>query len=246
MEKRKVAAIVQARMGSTRLPQKVMLPILDNPLLFYVVSRLKEAKTLSQIIIATTENPKDKAIVDFCKAEKIPYFIGSEENVLDRYLKAARAFGVDVIVRITSDCPLIDPEVVDKIVSLFLNVNPTFDFISNTLTRSFPRGLDVEVFSFEALEKSSLGASIEEKEHVTLGMLRNPSEFSIKNVINPVDYSYLRLTVDTKEDLRLVTKIIEALYPVKPHFRLEDIIYLLAANPDWLLINQHIRQKELG
>mgnify|MGYP000606096229 CR=1 FL=1 len=126
MEKQKVAAIVQARMGSTRLPQKVLLPILGNPLLFYVVSRLREAKTLSQIIIATTENPKDKAIVDFCKEKQIPYFIGSEENVLDRYLKAARAFGVDVIVRITSDCPLIDPEVVDKIVSLFLNEKPPF------------------------------------------------------------------------------------------------------------------------
>ena len=150
----KIVAIIQARIGSTRLPDKVSADIAGQPMLAHVVNRTRRAKALDAVVVATTTQPADDAIVRVCQKRGWPYFRGSEEDVLDRYYQAASAFLADVIVRITSDCPLIEPEIIDKVVDEFRHYSPAVDYVSNILTRTFPQGLDVEVMSFDALKKA--------------------------------------------------------------------------------------------
>ena len=164
----KIISIIQARLGSTRLPGKVLKPILSRPMLSYMLERVKAAKRIDALMIATTENKSDQPIVEFCRSEKIKCFRGSENDVLDRYYQAARSVQAEIIVRLTADCPLIDPAVVDEIVEAFLTKYPNIDFASNVKPATFPDGMDIEVFSFAALEwawketKNPL-----EREHVT-------------------------------------------------------------------------------
>ena len=147
----KTAAIIQARMGSTRLPGKVLKTVMGKTLLEYQIERVKEAQMIDQIIIATTMKKIDEPIVNLCERLGVDYFRGSEHDVLSRYFETATNFNIDVIVRITSDCPLIDPEIIDKVVSHYLNHREKLDYASNTLERTYPRGLDTEVFSYNAL-----------------------------------------------------------------------------------------------
>lgn len=239
-----VEIFVQARMGSTRLPGKVLRPVLDKPLLKYMVERLWKVKNADAVVILTTEQRLDDTIEDFCQKEGVLCWRGSENDVLERYYQAALQRQTGTIVRLTADCPLIDPEIVDLVIETFKKESPPVDYASNSLQRTYPRGMDVEVFSFEALKKAYQQANKpEEREHVTVYLYRHPELFRLKNIAHHPFLSHYRWTVDTEEDLTLIRLILEHLYPKKPDFRLCDIVDLLKAYPKWSLINAHIEQK---
>lgn len=242
----KVAAIIQARMGSTRLPGKVLKKVLGKTLLEYQIERVKRAKAIDEIIIATTTKESDDPIVQLCQQLSIPYYRGSEEDVLSRYYEAATKFNVDVVVRLTSDCPIIDPNVIDKVVEHYLENKDRYDYVSNTLTRTYPRGLDTEVMSYEVLKRVHEEAKeLVYREHVTAYIYHHPDQFRLCNVSNEKDESKHRWTVDTEEDFLLIKNILETLYPLNPLFTLEDIIQILRDKPEWVEINAHIEQKKL-
>jgi spore coat polysaccharide biosynthesis protein SpsF len=238
--------ITQARMMSTRLSGKVMKEVLGLPLLYYHVQRLRRVQNAESVVVATSQNPKDDVIFDFCQKEGVHAVRGSEEDVLSRYFAAASAFGVDVVVRVTSDCPLIDPKLIEKAIACFQQHYQELDYLSNTLQRTFPRGMCVEVFRFEALKRAFFEASLPyAREHVTPYILERKNQFRIANFSQSCDDSALRLTVDTPEDFELIKKILEDLYPRKPDFTLQDIMELLDKHPEWKHINAHIIQKRL-
>lgn len=242
----RVVVIMQARMGATRLPGKPLKMVMDKPLIAYQVERLQQARSVSEIVIATTTNPQDQQIVDWCTSHSIPYYRGSESDVLDRYYGAAQEFDADVIVRITADCPLIDPDILDQVINFYLDHRPDYDYVSNSLERTYPRGLDTEVFSFEVLEKAAREATDdEEREHVTPYIYRHPEKFSLACCRNNRDESRHRWTVDTSEDFALIKNILEALYPQNRQFRMNDVLDLLKKHPEWVAINSHIQQKQL-
>jgi spore coat polysaccharide biosynthesis protein SpsF len=241
---KKVLIIVQARMGSTRLPGKIMKKVLDRPLLDFLVERLKRVSLADGFMIATTKNPADIKIINYCLEGEVLCFAGSEEDVLDRYFQAATKYQAEVIVRITSDCPLIDPQLIDKIISAYLDLQPNCDYLSNTLERTFPRGMDIEVFSYDALKLAAEDARQPwEREHVTPYIYRHPELFKIQNYIQEKDESKYRWTVDCPEDFELISKILENLYPDNHEFTLENILDLLQKYPEWSKINAHIQQK---
>jgi len=228
-------------MGSTRLPGKIMKKVLDKPLLEYQLERLLRVKLADKVIIATTDNGEEQPIVDLCHRLGVPYFRGSEQDVLARYYGAATEYCADVVVRITSDCPLIDPAVVDKVIGFYLAHKEEYDYAANIL---YPRGMDTEVFSYNALKESHKEAVDDaEREHVTIFIKRRPERYKIKTLPYEKDCSQYRWTVDTPEDFMLIEKIISTIYPVNPHFTLEDCLKLIAENPEWIKINAHIKQK---
>ncbi|WP_430790873.1 cytidylyltransferase domain-containing protein [Virgibacillus flavescens] len=242
----KIVAIIQARMGSTRLPGKILKKVLDKPLLEYQIERVKRAKLVDEIVIATTTNESEQPIIDFCERHSISYYRGSEDDVLSRYYEAAKKINAEAIVRLTSDCPIIDPAVIDKIVMHYSNNYPSYDYISNTINRTYPRGYDTEIMSFEALEHAYQHAtSKSEKEHVTPYIYQNASVFTVDQALHERDDSNYRFTVDTHEDFRLIEKILTTLYPLKPAFEHEDIMELLQENKDWVQINAAINQKKV-
>ncbi|MGG3888378.1 cytidylyltransferase domain-containing protein [Metabacillus fastidiosus] len=241
----KIVAIIQARMGSTRLPGKVMKTVNGKTLLEYQLERVKRSKLIDEVIIATTNKEKEQPIIDLCKKLSIRYYSGSENDVLSRYYEAAKKYDGDIIVRLTSDCPLIDPEVIDIVIKQYLD-NSSYDYASNTLVRTYPRGMDTSVFSFEILEKMNQAAKADsEREHVTLYITKRSEQYNLLNVKNNKDYSRFRLTVDTVEDFELVSKIIQNLYPQNSLFTLNDIIVFLNQNPKLIKINEHIEQKKV-
>lgn len=241
----KTVAIIQARMGSTRLPGKVLKEVMDKPLLAYELERVKCAALIDDIVIATTNETIDDEIVRFCELHNINVYRGSEADVLERYYEAAVQFDADIVVRLTSDCPLIDPDVIDQVVQLYKDEQP-IDYVSNTLKRTYPRGLDTEVFSFEVLEKAHNKAILErDREHVTAYMYSNKDKFSFAYLENEEDYSHHRWTVDTEEDFDLVNRILQSIYPQNRLFTMNDVIELLNENYSWVKINAHIEQKKL-
>lgn len=236
--------IVQARMTSTRLPGKVLKKVLDKPLLEYQIERLQRVKLARSIVIATTTNDTDQPIVDLCTKLNVPFFRGSELDVLARYHGAAMTYRADVVVRVTSDCPLIDPQVIDKVIKFYLDHYPEYDYVSNTLERSYPRGMDTEIFSIQVLDEIFREASAQpDREHVTPFIYRHPERYNLANVSCAVDYSNHRWTVDTPEDFELVSNIISALYPANRFFNMQDCLDLLNKNPEWVKINSHVQQK---
>lgn len=242
----KVVAIVQVRMGAARLFGKPLKKVLNKPLLEYLIERLKRSKLIDEIILATTEQAQDDLFLDFAKKNGIRIFRGSEQDVLARYLGAALFSHADPIVRITGDCPLIDPKVVDQVIDFYLKNFPKFDYVSNTLKRTFPRGLDVEVFSLKALQiASENAASREEKEHVTPYIYGHAEIFKLANIEAKEDNSIQRWTVDTEEDFELIKKMIKWLYPKNPNFSQEDLLDLVKKHPELSKINAHIEQKKL-
>ncbi|GBE18164.1 3-deoxy-manno-octulosonate cytidylyltransferase [archaeon BMS3Abin16] len=203
----RIVAIVQARMGSTRLPGKVMIKVLGRPLLYHFIERMKRAKKIDQIVIATPDKDENRSIILLANEMGIEVFKGSENNVLDRFYQTAKKYKADVIVRVTSDCPLIDASVVDSVIDLFLKGG--YDYVSNNIEGSFPHGLDTEVFSFKALEEAHNNAVTDyDKEHVT-PYIRNTSKFVLGNLKCKKDLSGLRWTVDYPEDIAFVQKIFE-------------------------------------
>jgi spore coat polysaccharide biosynthesis protein SpsF len=243
VERARVVAIIQARMGSTRLPGKVLLDLAGQPMLARVVNRSRRATILQDVVVATTTKPADEAIAELCAVHGWPCFRGSEEDVLDRYYRAAVAHQADVVVRITSDCPLIEPEVVDWVVREFLERQPEVDYACNELPRrTFPRGLDTEVMRFDVLERAwreDLNPAW--REHVTPYIRRNPGLFRIHGVMNEVDYSHMRWTVDTPEDLAFVRCIYD--HFGHDRFSWREVLAVLEQHPEWLEINRHVPQK---
>ncbi|WCK54189.1 glycosyltransferase family protein [Aneurinibacillus sp. Ricciae_BoGa-3] len=243
---KRIVAIVQARMTSTRLPGKALKTVLEKSLLEYQLERLTQTTMLDNIVVATTINTTDQPIVDLCKKLKVNYYRGSENHVLSRYYEAAHMFQAQIVVRLTSDCPLIDPQVVDDVINAYLHGTEHYDYVSNTLTRTYPRGLDVEVFSIAALSEAYKRASSPaEIEHVTPYIYHPHNNFRLGNLGYKEDKSFYRWTVDTPEDFELIKNIIESLYPINCDFKMLDVFELLTHHPEWPLINQHIEQKSL-
>lgn len=234
--------IVQARMTSTRLPGKVLLPLAGEPMLTRLIERLRRVEQSDGIVIATTANASDDPIAALCAQLGVPCHRGSEHDVLSRYADAARLHGADVVVRITSDCPLIHPALVDQVIAAYEEGDS--DYVSNMLPPTWPYGMAVEVFSAEALQQAHAEATQPaEREHVTPFLYWHPERYRLRNVASPVDLSHHRWTVDTPEDYELVRRLFETLHPINPEFTQDHILTLLDAHPDWMTLNQHVQQK---
>lgn len=239
----KVLSICQARYDSTRLPGKVMLKILGKPLLWYVIKRLKLVKTPNEVIIATSEYPSNEPIMKLAKKMGVKYIAGSEKDVLDRFYQAAKEVKGDIIIRTTSDCPLIDPNIIERGLDLFINND--YDYVSNVHPPTYPDGFDVEIFSFKALKKAWENADLKsEREHVTPYIWKNEELFKLKNFEYKNDLSSFRLTVDTQEDFTLVSKVIKEFYDKWDSFTLNDVIEFLKDNPKLLEINSQYKRNE--
>ncbi|WP_242492680.1 glycosyltransferase family protein [Methanolobus psychrotolerans] len=242
----KVVAIIQARMGSTRLPGKVMKTILGKPVILWDIERLELSKLIEEIIIAIPFGSENDIIERTVLANtNATIFRGSENDVLDRYYHAALVSDADVVVRVTSDCPLIDSHVVDRVIDHFLNND--CDYCSNTIIRSYPRGLDAEVFSFASLEKAWKEAELDyEREHVTPYIIFDSSSvFKKLNVSNDTDLSHLRWTLDTTEDFELIDIIYKKIFPHKKLFFMGDILDLIGKQPELIEINRYVEQKKI-
>ena len=241
-----VIAIIQARLGSSRLPDKVLLELLPNKtVLKCMLDRVKKAKLIDDIIVATTNNPKDKKLVKYLEKINQQYFVGDEDDVLDRYYQTAKKYCTsknDIIVRLTADCPVIDPVIIDKVIQQYLNND--FDFVSNALEPyTYPDGMDVEVFSFGNLEKAWKEAKLpSHREHVTFYFWQNPKIFRIYYYKNERNLSEYRLTLDYPEDYKLLKIIYKYLYKKNKKFTLEDIINFLNQNPKIKNINTEIKR----
>ena len=242
----KTTAIIQARNSSTRLPGKVLRKIQQQPLLWHIIERLKHSKSIDNIIVATSTAKSDDSIEFFCKKNKTIFFRGSLEDVLDRYYQTALLFEARIIVRITADCPIIDPTITDKVVLSFLPHRGSFDAASNIVKRTFPRGMDTEVLSFETLARLWRQAKSEKaREHPTLYMYNNPGKFKILSITNDIDRSNLRLTVDENDDLVLIRKIYSFLYKKDKIFLADKIYKLLEKRPGLLEINSNVKHKKI-
>jgi spore coat polysaccharide biosynthesis protein SpsF len=211
-------------------------------LLEYQLNRLKRAACIDQIVVATTYSPADDAVESEALRLGVKVFRGSNENVLERFYMAAKKFKGKTIIRITADCPLIDPEIVDQTIEAYCESTPSVDYLSNCLFRTYPRGMDTEVFSFKALEDAYLHhTDFFEQEHVTPYMYNHPEKFRLGQIRDVKDNHKIRLTVDTLEDFVFVKAVIEALSDTE--MSLETILKYLEKNPELLKINEHVQQK---
>jgi len=240
----KILAIVQARMGSTRLPDKVLADIESKPMVWHVIERLKCSEKLDDIVLAIPIGEKDNILEKFARKNNIKYFRGSEKNVLSRYYETAKKFEADIVLRITADCPLIDSKIVDLIIKKHLYANA--DYTSNVLKRTYPKGLDVEVISFEALEKSFQEAQTQaDKEHVTLYVRNHPERFKRINVENNKNLSDFRWCVDEEKDLKFVREIYKKLYQKENIFFMQEIVNFLKKEPELVKTNKEIKRKSI-
>lgn len=239
--KNKIALVVQARMSSSRLPGKVMLPILGETLLFRMIERLKRVKYPVEIVVATSERSEDSAIENEAIKANVSCYQGSLTNLLDRHYQVGRNMGADVVLKIPSDCPLIDPSVIDRVLDYYFESEQNFDFVSNLHPATYPDGNDVELMTMECLEKAWHEATRPlELEHTTPYIWENPDKFSIANVFweTGLDYSMShRFTIDYREDYDFIKRVFEELYPKKKDFNLSDILNLLDKKPTIYNIN---------
>ena len=240
----KIVAIIQARMGSTRLPGKTLLPILGRPLLERLIERLRFVERIDQIVVATTVAPDDDAIEATCDRLGAGCYRGSVDDVLDRVLEAARTYHADLIVEICGDCPLIDPGTVRSVIELY--DTGAFDHTSNILCEGYPRGLDTQVYATRVLaEVAELTQNPADREHVSLYIYEHPKRYRLGRYETPADIRRrrLRLTVDTPDDLALIQAIYEHLYPSKPDFSIQDVVRLLDDHPELADYNAYVTQK---
>ncbi|MEW5943436.1 MAG: glycosyltransferase family protein [Pseudomonadota bacterium] len=239
----KILAILQARFSSTRLPGKVLKPILGKPMLRHQIERIRRARRIDKLMVATSAHPSDDALQKLCAEAGITCHRGSLDDVLDRFYQAARTQGVEYVVRLTGDCPLADPAVIDRVVDACLESGA--DYASNVFPPTYPDGLDVEVFRFAALERAwREGRLPSEREHVTPYIHQHPELFRQVNVSQENDLSALRWTVDNPADFEFVREVYEALYPHNPAFATADILDLLARRPELGKINTHLQRNE--
>ena len=229
-------------MTSTRLPGKVLKEVMGRPLLSYQIERLEKIGEINKIIIATTINKEDNLIIKLCEKEKVPYYRGSEDDVLDRYYEAAKKFGVDHILRITADCPLIDPEICSHVIKVYFGSE--VDYVHTGPT--FAEGIDCEIMSFRALEKAWQEARLKsEREHVTRYFYNHPELFTEVALTNKTDDNKYRFTVDNYEDFLVVKAILEALYSKSSKlFSANEIKEFLDIHPDVLSLNAHVKRNE--
>ena len=234
-------AILQARTSSTRLPGKVLKPILGHPMLSLQIERIQRSKKIDKLIVATSNDRSDSDIENLCINIQIPCFRGSLDDVLDRFYQTAMQYKPEHVVRLTGDCPLIDPEIIDKVISFYFEGD--YDYATNSIVpyNTFPDGLDVEVFRFTVLEKAWHEALLpSHREHVTPFIRQHPEKFKVGHYKNEVDLSHLRWTVDEPEDFELASQIYKELYPQNPTFITEDILELISGKPSLLGINSHV------
>jgi len=229
-------------MGSTRLPGKVMLPLAGKPLILRMYERVAYSNYAGKIIIAITEDQEDDELFKLCKQNKIEIFRGNTLDLLDRHYNAAKIFSADVVIKIPSDCPLIDPRIIDNVIQYYINNKDNFDFVSNLHPPSYPDGNDVEVMNFKTLEHSWINAKKDfEREHTTPYIWEDPDKFRIGNVDWETGYDYSmshRFTLDYKEDYEFIKRVFEELYNKNDRFGLNDILELLEKKPEIKKINQ--------
>ena len=242
MVEKKITVMIQVRSGSTRLPKKALKKIEGKPIIWHMINRVKKIKSAEQIILITTQKEEDRIFLKIAKENGILAFQGSEHDVLDRHYQCAIKHDADPILRITSDCPLIDPSLVEKMLEIFLKNN--YDYVTNREPPTFPDGLDTEIIAFSTLKKIARYAKMNsEREHVTPYITKNPNKFKIYNYRNKKDLSHLRWTVDEKQDLAFVKKIYFQMRP-KTLFSTNAVLKILVKNPSLLKINQGILRNE--
>ncbi len=236
-------AIIQARMGSSRLPGKVLKDLGGETVLGRVVRRLRGSRQISNIVVATTTEAADKVIVAECDRLKVLCFRGSEQDVLDRYYQAARANAAEAVVRVTSDCPLIDAKLVDETVAVFRDERA--DYASNVSPRTYPRGLDTEVFTFDALDRAWREArEPHQREHVTPYLYEHPRIFKLASLSGATDYSRYRWTLDTREDLELL-RAIYSRFDGRDDFSWHEALRLMEREPELAELNSQVLQKSV-
>lgn len=224
-------AILQARMSSSRLPGKVLLPLAGAPMVLRQLERIERATLLDEIVVATSTDPSDDELADVLEAAGRSVVRGDLNDVLARFVTVMDKYEPDVVVRLTADCPLASPEVIDRVVGAFRESGA--DYLSNTMTPSFPDGLDVEVVKASVLREVAQEATDQpEREHVTLGVYRRQERYRVENLANEVDYSHLRWTVDDPGDYAFVTQVYDSLFPENPHFDFDDVLGLLERHPE--------------
>lgn len=235
-------AIIQARTGSTRLPNKVLKKIENKPVLQHVIERVSESKLLDELVVATTISYDDLKIVELCAKLGIRVYCGSEEDVLDRYYQAAKLVQADNVIRITADCPLHDSNIIDRVVQT--HINEDSDYTSNILKETFPDGLDCEIIKYTILEEAWKNAKLaSEREHVT-PYIKQQKNYKKSLVINNKNYGNYRWTLDTEQDFIFISSVYKELYKNNPHFKYENIINLLEEKPELCQINQCIERNE--
>jgi spore coat polysaccharide biosynthesis protein SpsF len=234
----RTGAIIQARTGSTRLPGKVLADLGGEPTLTRVINRTRRARTVDAVVVATTTEAGDDPLAELCAGSGTDCYRGSEADVLDRYYRTALEYGFDPVVRITADCPLIEPAIIDLVVSAYLEEADALDYVSNiNPDRTWPRGLDTEVMSFEALSRAwEEGREPYQREHVTPYLYRDRSGFRILCVRNTTDLSRHRWTLDTPEDLALLQRIYDHFR--RDDFTLEEVLTLLDEHREWQELNR--------
>ena len=238
-----ILGILQARSSSSRLPQKVLKPILSKPMLLHQIERIQNSKRIDKLVVATSNDKSDDGIEKICLDNNIEVFRGSLDNVLDRFYQCAKLYNPEHIVRLTGDCPLADWQVIDQTIRYYVNGN--YDYLNNRSKPAFPDGLDVEVITYLALQSSYENAVLpSEKEHVTLYVRNRKDKFKLGYFYSANDLSHMRWTVDELEDFILVEKIYKNLYISNPKFLMKDIIELLNNQPELLKINSHIGASE--
>ena len=240
-----IVAAVQVRMGSTRLPGKALAEVVGRPMLWHLVNRLRFARRVDLVVIATSDESTDVPIRAFAETHDIPYSAGSELDLIDRLYRTARQFGAYALVRITGDCPLADPHVVDKIVAAYLAQSDRVDYVTNTLPPTYPDGLDTEVYPVKTLER--LWRGIEDpfwREWFPGYLWEHQDAFRTLNVVYPVDLSALRWTVDYEEDLTFVREVYRRLYREGEVFDMGDVLALMETEPELATINAKYARNE--
>jgi len=239
----KTIAIVQARMSSSRLPGKVLKELSGKPVIWHVFNQLSFSQKIDQIVLATSDNEEDDQLENWAKENSINFFRGDLDNVLKRFYDTALNYEGDVIVRITADCPLIDPSIVDEVVQKFLNGN--YDYLSNTNPPTFPDGLDAEVFTFIALKEAYENAKLKsELEHVTPYIRNHPEKFKLGSFVGSKNYENLRWTLDNPEDYRLLSEIFDNLFKANSYISYKTVLAFLAVNEELIEINSKIKRNE--
>jgi spore coat polysaccharide biosynthesis protein SpsF len=238
-----VVAILQARLGSTRLPEKTLKIIFDKPLLEHIIERVRAARRVHEVVVATSTARQDDPIADLAQRVGVHAFRGSEDNVLERFYGAAARHAADVCVRVTADDPFKDPEIIDQAIALLLENK--HDYCSNTMQPTYPEGLDIEVFRFVVLQRAFKEASLpSDAEHVTPYIWKHPELFALHNFQCAQDLSHLRWTIDYENDLLFAREVYKRLYPEKHIFLMRDILKLLADEPSLSAINGGVARNE--
>ena len=239
-----ITAIIQARVGSTRLPNKVFAELGGRPLISHVVERVMRARNVAKVVLATTVNPLDDPLADWARAQGVALHRGSEEDVLARFHGAAVEHGASVVVRITADDPFKDPRVIDQVIQLLQDRGAAFCY--NNKPPTFPEGLDTEVFTFEALDAAHREASEAfDREHVTQYLYRHPERFPQANLTSGQELSHLRWTIDTEPDLAMARAVYDALYAPGKVFLMEDILALLKERPGIATLNKNVTRSAM-